>query len=96
MLVVLKTRSIGFASPNLGELVTVRFCHGLSVLLGLSRYCLTFKVFLMDVFMSDIGPSRIVGVPKLSLTRSRMVKLDGDRAQIVELRPWFGICSVLG
>jgi hypothetical protein len=83
------------ASPNLHELVATHLdCEG-SGLLGLSRDCLTFEMFLMYVFMPGIDLRGDAVIVEPSLACSRTVKLDGDRSQVTELRSWFGVCSVL-
>lgn len=44
---------IDTASPSLCMLVAIDLGQDASDLLGLSRDCLTFEMFLMDVFMRD-------------------------------------------
>jgi hypothetical protein len=60
-------------------------------LLGLSRNCLTFKMFLVYVFMRAIELGKGAGIDKLRLACLRKVELDGDCSQITELRPWFAV-----
>jgi hypothetical protein len=89
------SRPIDLASPNLRKSVPIRFkCEGGS-LLGLGRNCLTFEMFLMDVFMADIDLRRGAIIAILSLACSSNVELHGDRSQVIELRSWFAVCFVL-
>lgn len=72
--------AIDLGSPNLRVLAAVCFDCEKRCLLRLSRDCLTFEVFLMDVFVSNVDSRSGVGGAILNLASSDMVELDGDRS----------------
>lgn len=77
-------------------LVTLHLDHQVGVgLLGLLRNSLTFKMFLVDVFMHADLHCVMADRDRASLHMS-IVKLDSNHAQVFKLWPRFVTCHILG